>query len=91
MNDKFPVDHDLPLPPKGESGALLRGCPFGAMKVGDSFFIPAAPPWGTKPNNISSKLSYAKRMWRESHPGQDFTARTVTEKGVTGVRVWRVA
>ena len=55
-----------------------RKYPFAEMEVGDSFFAP---------NIKISSVTYSFAR----HPGKKFTARTVTENGVKGFRVWRIA
>jgi len=53
--------------------------PFSTMGVGQSFFAP-----NKKPRNPIS--SYGNKHF---HP-KKFTQRTMTENGVTGLRIWRV-
>lgn len=75
MNIK--IEKGLPVPTK-RSGPTKY--PFADMTTGDSFFVAGANSsalWG-------SIWSYKNRH------GGNFTARTVTENGVKGVRVWRV-
>lgn len=51
------------------------GVAWGAMEIGDSAFIPR------------TNVYYAGR----GRNGFKFRSRTVTENGVKGVRVWRIA
>lgn len=56
--------------------------PFGAMEIGESFFVP-----GVK----SKKVSAAAGAYQGRHGNlKKFSTRTVTENGVLGVRCWRV-
>ena len=62
-------------------------CPWHAMRPGDSFFVP-----GKKLNHTKgSGQSFTTLPGRRIHPGSQWKMRTVTEAGVDGVRVWRVA
>lgn len=54
--------------------------PFRAMQVGDSFFAP------TQRHALQrNAYNHGRRL------GYRFTSRLVTEKGVKGPRIWRVA
>lgn len=52
--------------------------PLGDMEIGDSFFIPGATP---------ARMGSAFANYKP----KKFSGRTVTEDGVKGCRVWRVA
>ena len=70
------IDKNVPMPMKYAGGAPTK-YPFRAMDVGDSTFVT-----GGKPSHFGgcfTKLSPKK-----------FATRTVTEKGVVGVRIWRI-
>ena len=74
----FKVEKGVPIP------VARRGTekkyPFSDLEIGDSFFVS-----GKLVVTFSGQVSTAaKRM-----PGRRFTARTVTENGIKGVRVWR--
>jgi hypothetical protein len=72
------IDKDKPMP----NGFGVRGkYPFAELDVGHSFFVP-----GKTTSGISSSVANA----RTRMPGRKFVTNTVTENGVTGVRVWRV-
>ena len=75
-NAKFHIDKKVPIPDK--MGGRPRIYPFGAMAVGDSFFVPGQ----STANNSASKSAAAHGR---AH-NKKFTARTVTENGVRGVR-----
>lgn len=72
----FEIDDDVPL-----SSAHRRKYPYRDLRIGQSFFVPDATH-----QLISGSMHPAKKRL-----GRKFTARTVTENGVKGVRVWRVA
>jgi hypothetical protein len=72
------IDKDKPMP----NGFGVRAkYPFAQLDVRDSFFVP-----GKTTGGISSSVANA----RARLPGRRFVSSTVTENGVTGVRVWRV-
>lgn len=71
------IDKGVELPKKWSAHQKY---PFPSMKVGDSFFAPV------KHVNINGSIAYAT-----AKTGFRFEARTVTEKGVKGVRVWRIS
>lgn len=70
------IDKRVAIPEKKRSGRASI-YPTGAMAVGDSFFVP-----GKTAEEIAGSIYRNKT--------RKFTARSVTEKGVKGVRVWRV-
>lgn len=71
------IDKNVPLPPRAGGSEL------DAFTVGDSTFFP-----GKSIDVISAKgRVHAQRR----ADGRKYTARTVTENGVSGVRLWRVA
>jgi hypothetical protein len=74
----FEIDKNVPLPPNaGKPGGGKY--PWASMEIGDSFFAPG---------KVGARVATAgKRGGGQSK----FTIRTVTENGVRGVRVWRIA
>jgi hypothetical protein len=74
----IPIDKSVPLPRPRPHNSVY---PWQQMDVGDSFFAPCE-----KRGAVQSALSYAGKR-----NGFKFATRTVTENGVTGVRVWRVS
>lgn len=54
--------------------------PFKQMKKGDSFFVPKE----TAPKAVNALASY------KNHSYAKFQTRQVTEKGRSGIRIWRV-
>lgn len=78
---EFVVQHGIPLP-----RPLFRAkYPFAIMEVGDSFFAPCK-----RRVNGQESVTVAARKFAKSK-GMRFASRTLTEDGVRGVRVWRVA
>ena len=78
------LDRKVPIPPHGggHGGRYLK-YPWDTMQVGDSFFVAGASARSSIP---TSARSYGRGR------GIKFncTLRTVTERGVKGVRIWRV-
>lgn len=58
--------------------------PWGVLEVGDSFFVP-----GKVASKFGSTISTARKSFKEKGDERKFSARNVTEDGVTGIRVWR--
>lgn len=77
---KIKIKKDVPLPPRHEGWTeLLRG-----MEIGDSFFVPAATPQDR--NKLTATCSsLARRL------GLKVSVRKRTDRGIVGLRVWRVA
>ena len=74
----FPVQKGIPIPEPKSPGA--RKYPWNKLAPGGSFFIPRKSV-----DQVSSAVSNAaKRL------GWKFTMRSVIEKKVPGVRVWRI-
>lgn len=74
------IDKGVPMP-TGATGRPPNRYPWVGMEIGDSFFVP-----GRKAATMGGTLASAKK----TH-GYICRCRTVTEDGVAGVRVWRVA
>ena len=72
---EFKVEKGIPIQSWGTS------YPWDEMEVGDSFFAE-----GKKINVLTSAVSSR----RKKYPEETYAARTRTENGVKGVRVWRV-
>lgn len=79
---EFKIDDDVPVPaPSGRKSKGYSKYPFRELKnVGQSFFVP---------NVSTSTLSARIAKWR-AELGWEFTAKSTTENGVSGVRVWRI-
>ena len=75
---RFPDAPDLVLSPA--QSPYRRKYPFNAMAVGDSFFVP-----GKTANDMKGPLRYARCECRR------FATRRVTEHGIPGLRIWRIA
>lgn len=71
------VDKNVPLPPPAAQRVKY---PLGDLQPGDSFFVP-----GKRSNHMGPVLARRRRA------GWKLTVRNVTEDGVDGVRVWRLA
>ena len=79
MSAAFQISNDVPIPANRAHGNAKY--PWRDMQVGSSFFIP-----GRTAGALAGAKSTAKK-----NTGFRFTTRTVTENGVNGCRVWRVA
>ena len=75
------IDKGLKVtPPTNGNGGKPSRYPFRELSVGDSFFV-------NKTRNGGGSLV---RYWNMNLAPKSFTLRTVTEKKVSGVRIWRV-
>lgn len=73
------IQSNIPLPP---ASTTRRRWAFSDMAIGDSFFDTAHP----------KTIMNAAKAWRlRNDPSVRFASRSVTEDGVRGIRVWRVA
>ena len=75
----YKIDRNVPIPGKNNLNGL-RKYPFSTMNKGESVFIA-----GKTLTNIAGCYSFLKKA-----KGMKFTARTLTEGGKRGLRVWRV-
>jgi hypothetical protein len=82
---KYEVSDNMPIPTKilpsagrGDKGEVL------ALKIGQSLFIPGKTITGKNGTKTTSIYAYDPR------PGI-FVVRPLIEKGITGIRVWRIA
>lgn len=73
---KILIDNSVPIPLSRLAGRY----PFGQLEVGQSFFTTDFDVRSVGPRTVKLRAQ-----------GRKFTARTVTEGGETGVRVWRTA
>jgi hypothetical protein len=79
----FHIDKRVKLPPATNFDASERiKYPFRGLQVGDSFFIPK------KTREGGGSLV---RYWNMNLSPKMFTLRTVTEKRIPGIRIWRIA
>jgi hypothetical protein len=76
------IESNIPIPKIRSTGAQLK-YPWDALKVGDSFFVPDG--------DVSALTSIGKQYFKNRNISVKIKCRTVTEDGVKGVRVWRVA
>lgn len=81
MTSEIKIDKGVPVPSRG--GGRRPKYPWARMEVGDSIFEP-----GVCQNTIAG----IARGWRNRNaPDQMHRTKIVTENGVRGVRVWRIA
>ena len=79
MNE-IKIESGIPIPgdkskAKGLTAAIRK------MQVGDSIFLE-----GLQPSHLSGRIQFAKL-----ETGYKLISRTVTENGIKGVRIWRIA
>lgn len=76
-------DFDIPLPPRGKVKTFedVENFPLKASK----FFTPDVG------KTIQAKRSLIIARCLKKNEGAKFTSRMVTENGIEGVRIWRVA
>ena len=79
MTDQPKIEKGIPIPPRGDLKGRGRKSVFWDMEIGDSAFFP-----GKAHDGVSNAYSYVRKR-----TGAKFEARTVTENGVKGIRVWR--
>jgi hypothetical protein len=72
------IEKGIPVPSGSEKIGEIY--PTRSMEVGDSFFVT------NPPKSFQSNVVYAARL-----KGMKLATRTVTEDGVVGIRVWRIA
>jgi len=75
---KLKIDKNVPL---SRSSSGTPKYPWSDMQVGDSFFIP----------QISQRTRGGLYTCAQRAAAIKITVRSVTENGVEGVRVWRIA
>ena len=85
--DKIKIQKNIPLPLRSFKSGVAHL--FNKMEVGDSFFI--KKPENATISQLQGQLSNnAIKFSVEIGLGWKFTTKTVTEKGVKGVRIWRI-
>lgn len=77
-NGRFAISSNIPMPEP--EGRAKRGYPWEELRTGESFFMPG----GNKASN--SSVTRANKLLSP----RVFDSRKWTEKGVDGIRVWRV-
>ena len=80
------IDKGVPVP---AAFTAKEKFPWLQMSVGDSFFAPNYAQAKHLRKNGEKPLSVT--FPRTKVPGSKWVTRTVTENGIRGVRVWRVA
>ena len=73
----YTIDKRKPIPKRKGGGNTVK-YPFREMAVGDSFFA----PYRTTSQLVAAASYYGPKR---------FSARKVTERGVPGARIWRIA
>jgi hypothetical protein len=81
----FERDLGITIVPSRNSRTGSIGAEVRTLKVGESFFVPDGYD-GASITSVSSSAKYARRVL-----GFDLVTRRMTEGGVKGTRVWRVA
>jgi hypothetical protein len=81
------IDQGIPLPGRNNTRGGPGKWPWTEMRPGDSFF--AAGYVQTKVQGDAP--TFSTRWGANMVPGSKWATRFVTENGVQGVRVWRVA
>ena len=80
------IDKGVPMP---SAFAAKERFPWLEMAVGDSFFAPNYAQ--SKHMRKNGEKTLSTTFPRTKVPGSKWVTRTVTENGIRGVRVWRVA
>src|ERR1051326_77120 len=85
---EFAISSDIPLPAINRGGGAVRESkyPFAKLEIGQSFFVA-----GTTTKGFGSTINGQNRKFSKTAPKRKFTLRAVTEGGVAGVRVGRIA
>lgn len=87
---KVEIRKNVPLPPfqRGRYGRR-RGLkyPLDKMEIGDSIFIPGLT--GSRASGYIRSYSYRRHKW--GMPPLKFSIRILTENGLQGCGVWRIA
>jgi hypothetical protein len=73
------IEHGIPLPPPRSRGVAY---PWKRMKIGDSLFVPC-------PNGHVARVRNQFLTNGRNH-GLRLVSRSIIEKGVKGVRIWRI-
>lgn len=76
------IEKGVPIPPPRAPNLLARHL-LSEMEIGDSIFIPG--------RGVSSASAGMNLFARRHAPNRKHVCRTVTENGVKGIRVWRIA
>lgn len=83
MTTAMTIDKGIPLPPRRGPPTNRERSRWAAFGVGDSAFFEGGK---------STYLSNAANTWGKAQTEhRKFAARSVTENGVLGARVWRVS
>lgn len=77
IDNNIPISDGLEIPPAYRSDYL-----HGKLKVGQSYFVPG---------DAQGRKAAAAAMEHAKRHGRRYTARLVTEEGIAGRRIWRLA
>jgi hypothetical protein len=83
------IDDDVPIPPQTRGPGATKGMkfqpriPLSRMKLGQSIFVPEHYIDGKK---LGNRIARATRLH-----GYRYTRRAWQEKGVLGLRIWRIS
>jgi hypothetical protein len=86
---KISIDKNVPVPPASPYGGAPIKFPWRDMVPGDSFFAAGYVTSVKRAKNGEPSMNF--NNGKKAHPGSKWMSRTVTENGVNGCRVWRVA
>ena len=78
----FTIESGIPLAARRQG----QKYPFDRLGVGDSFFVA-----GDKTKRTSVRVLLGRQIKIGEHPDRKFATRTVTEDGIEGIRIWRLA
>lgn len=81
----FSIEQEVPIPSRQSGSNNGRKYPFHIMNMGDSFFVPCSK--GKTQARLQSNITTsANKLYKD----RKFVTRQRVEKGVKGVRCWRV-
>ena len=88
----YQIEKNVPRPFRRSLAKGQSKYPFATMEPGDSFFVAADMRRKRHQVVLQSLLSQAINHYRKAHNvTNSFGTSQVEEKGVKGVRVWRLA
>jgi len=79
------INRGIPRPARSRRGKWSLKYPWYEMKPGDSFIMPHDGNVG-----LAQRLASANVAYRHKATRSRFSVRTVTEKGRSVVRIWRI-
>lgn len=93
--ERFKIDHDVPIPSKGELRRKQINYPFARMEIGDSFAVPIPPTDSIEAMNKEIKrlrhslVAQAGGVARSMGMNAKFISFYMPDENA--VRIWRVA